>query len=236
MKLAVLLSACVLGVSAWPHGGSSSSEEEDFGLPHFDKDLLSSDMKEYKISSAAECTEEINQCIARVHRHAQQCVGMWHQDPAQGPKLRECESDNAEVKAADQAWQEASEKYHVGLGKCLAGEDVPEEESFFFFRRKRHTNRHEGHMDSHSDEEYESARDCWIAMQDHKKECMETMTTCPRMLLCNGLGPQPEGEGADWWEYVKDLREDKEEKVKEHKRLLKECMGTDPHWQQEEEE
>lgn len=199
-------------------------------------------MLEYKVSAAAECDEAISDCITQVHSHGKRCIKMWHTDPNQGPKLRECESDNAEVKAADQAWQEASQKYHVGLGKCLAGEEVPQDDSWFFFRRKRHTSEgehthHEGHVEgSHSHEEYETAKDCWIAMKDHKEHCMETMTTCPKMLLCNGLGPQPEGEGADWHDYVKGLREDKEEKVKEHKRLLHQCMGTAHHFHVEEEE
>ncbi len=54
---------------------------------------------------------------------------------------------------------------------------------------------------------------------------------------CYGVGPEPEdGNQRYWYNLVKTTREDKTRKVRDHLRLLHECVGVDrqPLWEDHE--
>ena len=214
--------------------GSSEGSSEDFDLAHFDKTALDSDMLEFKFPADLECMGEgtlgkANSCVKRVHDHAKQCIGMMHADQATHDTIVSCETENAEVKAADQAWQEASQKYHVQMGNCLRGEE-PEDDEVFYFRRKRHSKHAHAHPSSES---YDSVGDCWKAMKGHKTACMQTMGKCPRIALCGGMLPEEPAEDVEWHNIMKDLVNDKEQKVRDHKQKLHACLGSEVHWHME---
>jgi len=218
------------------------------GMEYFNRADLNEDFQNYKVPDSAGCAKPVQDCVRGVHQHAQNCLRLW-MESSLGEQIQTCETTNQEVKDADKAWQEASFKFHKALQQCLEGEAPPAEaasdiNTWFLFRKKRSTDEQEsqsqsqevsdeaaapaaapGHEHDKHNKQYATPQECWADMRQHREECKQKVTECPKMARCNGYGDEPtDHTEAQWFNYVKRLRIDKETKVRDHRTKLHTCL------------
>jgi hypothetical protein len=233
MKLLVL--SVVIGLAVAYPSNEASSQELSETMPHFETEGLSSQFQRYQLPSESQCDAEVGACVACGHRIAEKCMELWMASD-EGDQLRACESDDEGVVEADRAWQRASSKYHRHMQQCLKGEDPPTEEHVVFGglfsllkRKKRHASGSSGSSEECL-EDYEDHNACWAALHTNHQECGAKIVACPAFARCTGRGDEPtDATHKRWYDIMKQCREDKSQKVREHLRLLHECLGHEEH-------
>lgn len=196
-------------------------------LPHFRKDEFSSNFALYKIPDT--CSTASKHCIKAIHDHAVKCERMLRGERA--AELRECMVDQ-EIAEANREWQIASSAYHLAVDDCLKGQHAPARtgDAFLLFRRKRETTAQECAEESmHDVGTYESARECWEDLVEHRRKCGACMAQdrgCDLVATCMGKGRRPDDpELGRWFDRNHRLNRAKTRKVKQAKRKLMTCMG-----------
>jgi hypothetical protein len=218
------------------HGqGHGHGKKKGKALEHFHTHKLGKHMRMFKLPEGAACSEDVQTCMKNVHMHARRCFQI--RTGSLATRVRACRKEDDDVKAADKEWQEASFKWHKGLEGCMKGDPVPEEEEegddfMYLFRKKRESEPEpaEGHEDCDGGRgEYTNFHSCWRAMKEHHRTCeAKVIPECPILARCNGKGDVPSDENeAEWYNYMEGVRGVKEEKLRNYRTALFECLDIE---------
>lgn len=83
---------------------------------------------------------------------------------------------------------------------------------------------------------YGGGKMCFKVLKKHKEKCKQKSLQCPRMAACLGIGEAPTEENdLEWYNTMKPLREDKEQKVNDHLPKVIGCAGIEQSSEEEEE-
>jgi hypothetical protein len=168
--------------------------------------------------SAESCPAEVNTCMQDVHNKAQHCIMKEVKHWRKVPKANECHKKH---KGLYSDWFKASCKWHLGIKKCLAGEETGPDFP------------HDGHADDHPHAyphvKHYKAKECWGEVGRLSKECTKKASEkCTNYNACAGKGEEPTDERLKkWFHAAHILKHDKHDKSKEMIAKFKTCMGDE---------
>jgi len=166
-----------------------------------------------------ECNEDVNNCIKEVQLKAQTCLVKEFKHWMKKPGAKACHKLH---KDKGQEWFRAACKTHLGVRKCMAGEEPGDEwtvgdESTPTFDLAEHFK----HME---------VRDCWDDVKETYQTCSEkAIAECEDFGACAGkVDPGDDSDLSDWYDITRFNKHDMREKMEVSSNTFKDCLENPP--------